>query len=83
MLLSACSRPLRGGRGLKHIDGCHIVSPSQSPPARGAWIETQVSSTNIAGLSSRPLRGGRGLKPCAIMWTTMSKTVAPCAGGVD
>ena len=34
-------RPPRGGRGLKPSQADEVVVDATSPPARGAWIETQ------------------------------------------
>ena len=58
MLLSACSRPLRGGRGLKRAMGAQAATSAPSPPARGAWIETTNVATGAPTGLVAPCAGG-------------------------
>ena len=37
--INACSRPPRGGRGLKYKPFAVCGKQIRSPPSRGAWIE--------------------------------------------
>ena len=52
-----CSRPPRGGRGLKHHDSVRPNPPFQSPPTRGAWIETSRPRPICGWAESPPTRG--------------------------
>ncbi len=54
-----------------------------SPPVRGAWIET-VNLTMVGGASmqSPPVRGA-WIETRLISGLTITKVVAPRAGGVD
>ena len=59
------------------------VAYRESPPARGAWIETRTRPPTLLLEPGRPLRGGRGLKLLVVDRQTVINYVAPCAGGVD
>ena len=76
-------RPPRGGRGLKHAWPSTPELAYRSPPARGAWIETEYRVPCPDCRTSRPPRGGRGLKPSPTSSTGAGYSVAPRAGGVD
>ena len=55
----------------------------ESPPTRGAWIETIRSRSARAAERGRPPRGGRGLKLYPLGQGDNGARVAPHAGGVD
>ena len=55
---TAAGRPLRGGRGLKQICGNAHGEQAESPPARGAWIETPQRTAGPEGHPVAPCAGG-------------------------
>src|ERR1035438_9110564 len=61
-LLRHALRPPLGGRGLKQWMWSSTPGYNESPPTRGAWIETWILPKRLAIGIRRPPRGGRGLK---------------------
>ena len=59
---SVSSRPPRGGRGLKSVDGWGEDDSSPSPSSRRAWIEISPGYFYCDIPIGRSPRGGRGLK---------------------
>ena len=50
-------RPPRGGRGLKHVAFTEIPTGVRSPPAWGAWIETDEALQGLTAELSPPAWG--------------------------
>ncbi len=78
-----CRRPPCGGRGLKRFTVNVTLYLFQSPPVRGAWIETAKLILYAQDHHRSPPVRGAWIETLPIQGVQQKRGVAPRAGGVD